>query len=173
MKDIKKEFESFAHNTETAGSSLTLEKIHAQLALELPSPWKAATKLGVAHLFSSLVILSACSQFGVRLFFPGHGLMHYFMQISPTFCMAFCGALYLCCTFLMARVLLSRDEFLLILRSKVLSILSVALVSLGGFALVSHEVTFEAGLLWLFGAVLGAEMASLRVSTIKKFLEAV
>lgn len=172
MKDIKNEFESFVQNSDhPAGNSFLLEKIHSKL--KLPSPWTAATKLGVAHVISSLVILSACSQFGVRLFFPGHGLMHYFMQISPTFCMTFCGALYLCSTFLIARLLLTRDEFLLIVRSKVLSILSVALISLGGFALVSHEVTLEAGILWLFGAIVGAELASLRLVTVKKFLASI
>lgn len=168
MKDLKKDFETFTTGEHPAGSSFILEKIHSQL--ELPSPWKAATKLGVAHLISSVVILSTCAQFGVRLFFPGHGLMHYFMQISPTFCLSFCGALYLASTFLLARLLLTRDEFLVIYRSKILSILSLCLVSLGGFALVSHEVTFQAGLLWLFGAIVGAELASLSKTRVQQFL---
>lgn len=167
MKDLKKDFTSFTQDTHVAGSAYVLGKIHSHL--ELPSPFKAATKLGIAHLISSVAILSACSQFGVRLFFPGHGLMHYFMQISPTFCMAFCGALYLATTFLLARAILSRDEFFVIYRSKVLSILSVALISLGGLSLVSHEVTFQAGLIWLFGAVLGAELASLSKLRVRQF----
>lgn len=169
MKDIKKDFESFSQSSHPAGSSFVLAKIHSRL--NLPSPWTAATKLGIAHLISSVVILSACAQFGVRLFFPGHGLMHYFMKISPTFCMSFCGALYLACTFFFARLILSRDEFLLIYRSKVLSIMAVALLSLGGLALVSHEVTFQAGLLWLFGAVVGAELASLSKIRVQQFLQ--
>lgn len=164
MKDLKKDFQSFVETSGESGSSFVLQKIHSQLML--PSPWTAATKLGVAHLVSSLVTLMSCAQFGVRLFFDGHGLMHYFMQISPTFCMAFCGGLYLAITFLIARALLNRDEWLLILRSRTLSILSLSLISLGGFALVSHEVTFQAGLLWLFGAVVGAEFASLRPARI-------
>lgn len=171
MKDLKKDFESFTDSSHPAGSSFVLNKIHSQLIL--PHPWTAATKLGVAHIVSSVVTLSACAQFGVRLFFPGHGLMHYFMQVSPTFCMAFCGALYLACTFLIARLLLTRDEFLLISRSKVLSILSVALISLAGLAVVSPEVTFEASLLWLFGAVIGAELASLRWLTVRRFLQSI
>ena len=171
MKDPKKDYEVFTSGDHPAGSSFILAQIHEKL--NLPSPWKAATKLGVAHLLSSVVILSACAQFGVRLFFPGHGLMHYFMQISPTFCMSFCGALYLATTFLIARGLLTRDEFLVIYRSKVLSILSVALISLGGFALVSHEVTFQAGILWLFGAVVGAEFASLSKTRVQQFFSKV
>jgi hypothetical protein len=173
MKDIKKDFEAFVSDDHPAASSYVLGKIHTQLQNELPSPWKAATKLGVAHLISSFVILMACAQFGVRLFFSGHGLMHYFMQISPTFCMSFCGGLYLASTFLLARVILTRDEFLVIYRSKVLSILSLAFMSLGGFALVSHEVTFQAGILWLFGAIVGAELASLSKARVQSFLEKV
>lgn len=162
MKDIKKDFESFVNDpAETSGSSFVLSKIHSQLQKELPSPWTVATKLGFAHLLGSFVTLMSCSQFGVQLFFDGGGLMHYFMKISPQFCNAFCGALYLAISFLMARVILKRDEWLMILRSRVLSISTLALVSLGGLALVSHEVTFEAGLIWLFGAALGGELVTL------------
>ncbi len=160
MKDIKKDFESFAHDSSSNASSLVLKKIHAQLEKELPSPWKAARGLGIAHLASSFITLMACSQFGVRLFFEGAGLMHYFMKISPTFCMSFCGALYLATTFLLARLLLTPDEWLLILRSRGLSIASLALISLGGLSLASHEVTFETGLLWFFGAALGGELVT-------------
>ncbi|WP_413944605.1 hypothetical protein [Bdellovibrio sp. HCB-162] len=162
MKDIKKDFESFVNDpADAAGSSFVLSKIHEQLQNELPSAWTVATKLGFAHLLGSLVTLMSCSQFGVQLFFDGGGLMHYFMKISPQFCNVFCGALYLSISFLIARMILKRDEWLMILRSRVLSISTLALVSLGGLALVSHEVTFEAGLLWLFGAALGGELVTL------------
>lgn len=162
MKDIKKDFESFVNDpAETAGSSFVLSKIHSQLQKELPSPWSVATKLGVAHLLGSFVTLMSCSQFGVQLFFDGGGLMHYFMKVSPQFCNTLCGALYLSISFMMARVILKRDEWLMIVRSRTLSIASLALVSLGGLALASHEVTFEAGILWLFGAALGGELVTL------------
>jgi hypothetical protein len=171
MKDVKKDFADFVSDAETSAGPRILNQIYENITR--PSPWTAATKLGVAHVLSSFLTLMACSQFGVRLFFPGHGLMHYFMQVSPTFCMTFCGALYFACTFLFARAIFTYDEFLLIIRNKVLSILSVGFISLGAFALVSHEVTFEAGILWLFGAIVGAELASLRTSTIKKFLASI
>ncbi|WII71802.1 hypothetical protein QJS83_15160 [Bdellovibrio sp. 22V] len=162
MKDIKKDFESFANDTATeSGSSFVLSKIHSQLKKELPSPWRVASKLGLAHLAGSFVTLMSCSQFGVQLFFDGGGLMHLFMKISPSFCYAFCGALYFSISFLIARMTLRPDEWLMIARSKVLSISSLALVSLGGLSLVSHEVNFETGLLWLFGAAVGGELVTL------------
>lgn len=160
MKDIKKDFESFASDPSPKAPSAILNRIQTQLEKELPSPWKAARGLGLAHLGSSFLTLMACSQFGVRLFFDGEGLMHYFMKISPTFCMSFCGALYLATTVLLARLFLTHDEWNLILRSRGLSIASLALISLGGFSLVSHEVNFETGLLWFFGAALGGELVT-------------
>jgi len=131
------------------------------LKQELPSPWKVATKLGLSHVLGSLVTLMSCSQFGVQLVFDGGGLMHLFMRVSPHFCHAFCGALYFMISFTLARLLLSRDEWLVVARSRVLSISVLALLSLGGLSLASHEVTFEAGVLWLFGAALGGELVTL------------
>lgn len=162
MKDIKKDFESFTNDSPTeAGSSFVLSKIHAQIEKEAPSVWQVVTKLGLAHLLGTVVTLMSCSQFGVQLFFDGGGLMHYFMQISPTFCYVGCGALYLGTSFLIARVVLRYDEWLMILRSRVLSISVLAALSLGGLAMASHEVNWETGLLWLFGAALGAEFMTL------------
>lgn len=160
--DIKKDFESFVNEpADTSASSIVLQKIHREIAEHLPSRWKVASKLGVAHLLGSLVTLMSCSQFGIQLFFDGGGLMHYFMKINPSLCYTFCGALYLSISFLFARILLNHEEWLLILRSRALSISSLALLSLGGLALASHEVTFEAGILWLFGAALGGEFVTL------------
>lgn len=162
MKDIKKDFESFANEpAEQSGSSFILQKIHQEISKRLPSPWQVATKVGIAHLLGSLVTLMSCSQFGVQIFFDGGGLMHYFMSISPSLCYTFCGALYLSISFIFARTILNHEEWLVILRSRVLSISSLALISLGGLAIASHEVTFEAGILWLFGAALGGELVTL------------
>ncbi len=147
MKDIKKDFESFANDAvDTAGSSFVLSKIHTQIRDESPSRWKVVSKLAVAHILGSVVTLMSCSQFGVQLFFDGGGLMHYFMQVSPTFCYVCCGALYLGMTFLIARVVLNYDEWLMILRSRVLSVAILALLSLGGLSIASHEVNLETGL---------------------------
>lgn len=172
MKDLKKDFESFAAATETRGSSSVLQKIHAQIEQELPSLWVVTGKMALAHGVGSVATLMSCSQFGVQIFFHGGGLMHYFMHLSPTFCHTFCGALYFTVTFLMARLILKYDEWLVILRSRVLSISSLALITLGGFSLVSHEVTLEAGLLWFFGAALGGELTTLIKSPRKWFVKA-
>lgn len=160
MKDLINDYASFMNDPSEQASPQILKRIHSQLEKELPSPWKAARSLGLAHLISSVITLMSCSQFGVRLFFEGEGLMNYFMKISPTFCLSFCGALYLGITFLLARLLLSYDEWLLLLRSRSLNITSVALISLGALSILSHEVNLESGLFWFFGAALGGELVT-------------
>lgn len=158
MSDLKNDFESFVSDREkaSAGSSV-LSKIHAQIEKERPSYWTVAGKIGLAHVAGSLITLSACSQFGVKLFFKEHDLMFFFMHISETFCQTFCGGFYLALTFIIARLMLGREEWILLLKNRVLAISSLALVSLVGFSLMTHNVSFEAGLLWVFGAALGAE----------------
>lgn len=165
MKDVKKDFASFVNQTaEPSASPLILNKIHEEINRNLPSPWQVALKLGFAHLLGSFVTLMSCSQFGVQLFFDGGGLMHYFMSVSPSLCYTFCGALYLSISLLFARTVLNHEEWLVILRSRVLSISCLALVSLGGLSLASHEVTFKTGILWLFGAAVGGELVTLAKS---------
>lgn len=171
MKDLKNDFESFANDTSNAGSSYVLNKINATLDAQAPSIWKVAGKLGFAHSLGTALTLASCSQFGVTLFNTGHDLMHSFMNISETFCHSLCGAYYLAITFLLARLVLNREEWLVLLRNRTLSIASLGLISLGVFSSLSHEVTWETGLLWFFGAALGAELMTVRKQSLKKFLQ--
>ncbi|WP_374035606.1 hypothetical protein ACES2I_07850 [Bdellovibrio bacteriovorus] len=170
MTDIKKDFESFAEDGSPAGSSFVLNKINSTLQDELPSPWKVAGKLGLAHTVATSLTLASCSQFGVTLFNTGHDLMHSFMGISETFCHSLCGAYYLAATFLLARMILNREEWLVLLKNRTLSIASLALLSLGVFSSLSHEVTWESALLWFFGAALGAELMTVRKQALKRLL---
>lgn len=162
MKDLKKDFETFVNNpANLKGSDAVLEKIHYKIKQDLPAlPWVIA-KIGLAHFIGSLVTLMSCSQFGFQLFFHGGGLMHLFMKISPSLCFVFCGALYLSLSILVARIILNYDEWLIVLRSKVLSISSLALITLGTLAALTHEVNLESGVLWFFGAALGGELVTL------------
>jgi hypothetical protein len=169
MKDIKNDFESFKNDAgETAGSSFVLNKIRSEISATAPKTSMVAMKLGGIHLVSSLFTLMVCPQFGTRLFFSGDGLMGVFMKISPAFCQVFCGAFYLATTFIIARLLLKYDEWLVLMRSRVLTIGSVTLLSLGVFAMLARGVSFEAGLLWIFGAIVAGEMASASRMTLKR-----
>ncbi|WP_413578515.1 hypothetical protein ACLVWU_08250 [Bdellovibrio sp. HCB290] len=170
MKDVKNDFESFKNDAgQAAGSSFVLNKIHAEIARTAPRKSSVAVKLGGIHLVSSFFSLMACPQFGTKLFFSGEGLMDVFMKISPMFCQAFCGAFYLAVTFVLARLVLKYDEWLVLMRSRVLTIGSVALVSLGVFAMLARGISWEAGVFWIFGAVVAGEMASVSKMTLKKY----
>jgi hypothetical protein len=161
MKDIKKDFQSFHDESDLDVAPMgTLGNLKAQIEKEQAKPAPVAIKLGVIHLISSVISLAACPQFGVKLFGEGEGLMHLFMQISPTFCQAFCGAFYLAVTFVMARLILTPEEWYFLLRTRTLTIAALALVSLGAFFIMTPGMTLEAGLLWLFGATVAAELIS-------------
>lgn len=168
MKDLKNEFASFSEETPERGSDFILQRIHSQIALEKPSFRKVALKIGGAHLLGSFITLMACSQFGVRLFFQGGDLMHVFMRISPLLCEAMCGALYFVLSLLAARFILTAEEWIQVQKSRTLTIASLALLSLGAFSLVSHEVNFETGLMWFFGAALGGELISVVKNPFKR-----
>lgn len=169
MKDVKNDFESFKNEvSDTSGSSFVLNKIQTEIALSAPKKSSVAMKMGAIHLGSSVLTLTVCPQFGTRLFFEGEGLMDVFMKISPMFCQAFCGAFYLAATFVIARLIMSYDEWLVVTRSRVLSIGGLALVSLGVFAMLAQGISFEAGVFWIFGAIVAAEMASASRVTLRK-----
>ncbi|MEK2687634.1 hypothetical protein [Bdellovibrio sp. GT3] len=170
MKDVKNDFESFKNDAGQvpAGSSFVLNKIHSEIARTAPKKSAVAVKLGGIHLVSSFFTLMACPQFGTRLFFDGEGLMDVFMNISPMFCQAFCGAFYLAVTFILARFVLKYDEWLVVMRSRALTIGSVALLSLGVFAMLAQGISWEAGVFWIFGALVAGEMASVSRMTLKK-----
>jgi hypothetical protein len=163
MKDIKKDFQSFHDDADLEVAPMRgLGALKAQIEKEQAKPLSVAAKLGVIHILSSVLSLAVCPQFGVKLFGEGEGLMHLFMQISPTFCQAFCGAFYLAVTFVMARLILTPEEWYLLLRARTLTIATLTLVSLGAFFIMDRQMTLEAGALWVFGATIAAELISHR-----------
>lgn len=170
MKDIKKDFKSFVDDAgNAAGSSFVLQKVQAEIAKSRPRTSSVAMKLGAIHLVSSFMTLMACPQFGLRLFFQGDGLMDLFMKISPTFCQVFCGAFYLAATVLLARLVLKYDEWLVIARSRLLTIAGLSLVSLGIFAMLNRGVSLQAGVLWLVGAAIAGELATISKNSLQNF----
>lgn len=173
MKDVKKDFQSFVKEDGAKAPASLLSKIQDEIARTAPSMGTVFVKLAGIHLMASLLSLMACPQFGVHFVNHGHGLMHYFMQVSDTYCYIFCGAFYLASTILLARMLLNFDEWLVIKRSRAAVIMTLALVSLGAFAMHSKEVTFELALLWLFGAAVGGELISLSKTEIRNFPRAI
>lgn len=67
------------------------EKIKSDLFPEVV-PSKVIFKILYTHLFSTLLVMSFCPQFGLGLFANGHyGLSSLFMLVSHDFCQLMCG----------------------------------------------------------------------------------
>ena len=151
-----KDFESFLESGHAQLEPTVLDSLKKEI---FPSLTNVAMKLGLIHLVSSMLTLMACPQFGLRLFFEGHGLMHYFMKAGSVACFGFCGAFYLGSTFWIAKIFLGEFEWVVLKKNSVLSLATVALVSLGAFAMINcHELTFEVGFVWLLGAIVSASI---------------
>ncbi|WP_413287794.1 hypothetical protein [Bdellovibrio sp. HCB337] len=148
-----KDFESFLESGHAQLPTSALENLKKEI---FPSLSLVATKLGLIHLFSSVVTLMLCPQFGFRLFFDGHGLMHYFMAAGSVACFGFCGAFYLGTSFWLAKIFLGEFEWVVLRKNSVLALGSVSLLSLGVLSMLGHELSFEVGFVWLLGALVSA-----------------
>jgi RNA polymerase sigma factor (sigma-70 family) len=147
---ILKETESFIESGHAQLPSSSLDLLKREL---FPPFALVATKMGCIHLLSSILTLMACPQFGLRLFFEGQGLMHYFMQAGNVACFAFSGAFYLGASFWIAKVFLGEFEWALLRRNSAMFLSALALISLGAFSLIMQNITFENGLVWVLGAL--------------------
>lgn len=149
-----KDFESFLESGHAQLEPTALDHLKKELFPRLST---VAMKLGLIHLASSVLTLMACPQFGFRLFFSGHGLMHYFMKAGSVACFGFCGALYLGVTFWLAKIFLGEFEWALLRKNAVLSLGVLSFLSLGFFAMIDgYELNFEVGFVWLLGAIVSA-----------------
>lgn len=165
-----KDFESFLESGHAQLEATALDNLKNEIFPRLST---VAMKLGLIHLASSIITLMACPQFGFRLFFSGHGLMHYFMKAGSVACFGFCGALYLGTTFWLAKIFLGEFEWSVLRKNSVLGLGTLTLLSLGFFAMVDgHELNFEVGFVWLLGAIVSSAiplLTSVRHRPLLKF----
>ncbi len=146
-----RDFESFLESGHAQLEPSSLESLKKEI---FPSISNVALKMGLIHLASSILTLMACPQFGLRLFFGGHGLMHYFMKAGSIACFAFCGAFYLGSSFWIAKIFLGEFEWALLRKNSILTLGILSLLSLGAFSIMSRELNFEVGFVWFLGAVI-------------------
>lgn len=135
------------------------ERIRARVVRDLnPSHWTIFSKLALLHFGMSLVILSFCPQFGLRIFAQGDGLASYFSKWGPYGCMLGCGAVFLGSSALLAALTLSREELRILRRSHVLAFGILGLLSLGVFAMAHAELVLGLAAAWLTGSVLASSV---------------
>lgn len=161
MNDFKHDqlhFVEDLHHSDDGDLSLTLQSsISAQVRRDLrPSHMNVALNLVGLHFISSLVTLSICPQFGVRLLGQGHGLMAYFMPLGMIGCFTLCGLFYLLVTAALTKFSFSRAQWRVLKNSYVFYMAGLSLSSMLLFSLIQGLFVLHLSIAWMVGAILGA-----------------
>lgn len=160
MSENKNDFNEFLAPSEKGSSSHSprhlIIKVQDKISAELPSLFEVFTLLGLVHLLASVVSLAACPQFGIRLFFDGPALDHFFMPLGHEACFFLCGFFYLGSSFLFAKIVFPTDAWIVLKKSRFISVTALGLLSMGTLSMIGHALSFELSLIWFFGAYLGA-----------------
>lgn len=120
-----------------------------------PSAWHVISRLAMIQAVVGGFSLLICAQFGIG---PGP-LMHVFMQLGETLCMALCGALFLGLSALSATLLLEAPEVRLIRNSGYLPLFIMGVLSLGIFFGFGAEIVSSLAFVWLLGGFIGGLLA--------------
>lgn len=158
MSESKNDFNDFISSSESPAPQRLLGKIQHEIQRTTPGLLEVIVLLGGIHFLSSVLSLAACPQFGVRLFFEGHGLDHLFMHAGHEACFFLCGFFYLGLTFLLARWALPKDAWLVLKKSRFATVTALGLLSMGSLSIIGHTLSFELSVIWFFGAYLGATL---------------
>lgn len=113
-------------------------------------------KFFVVHLFTALLTLSICPQFGFAIFRTRLDLMDLFMKVSPHFCDFACGAFFTTVSMSSALLILSRDELQLLTHKKIPAVAMVILSSIGFLIMLNPQLFLQFTTLWLIGCIVGA-----------------
>lgn len=115
-----------------------------------PTLWMVLAKLGGIHVFVGSLSLLFCSQFGIG---RGYNLMHAFMNYGAFACMAFCGALFLGMTVLIAGFVLSNPELKKIRSTGYAPVGLLGVMSLVVLFFFGAEIALDLAIFWLIGAI--------------------
>lgn len=149
---MSKDFQDFVTGDGPSPSARTHASLREALEAEAPRPAHTAAKLASVHVAASIVTLSACPQFGLRLFFEGHGLMHYFMGFGDSACWFLCGFFYLSVTALFSRMTLNPADWGLLRSRRRLWMPALLGLTMGSLIMLTREFSIEYGVMWLLGS---------------------
>lgn len=144
-------------------------KIKSEIKKRLnPKPLDITLKVLVIHLFSAVITLAVCPQFGKKLFDFDINLMDFFMLITgPRYCVALCGTFFIGTSLFINTLFLNYDELRVIRSHRHLTVFLMVLISFGSFVMFDPILFLESTLLWFFGAILGGYL-SLELSNLLK-----
>ena len=123
-------------------------------------------KLGGIHVLIGSLSLLICSQFGVG---RGYNLMHVFMSYGALACMAFCGALFLGLTVLIAGLVLSEQELAKIRKTGYAPVVLLGVVSLVVLFCFGAEIALNLALVWLLGGTMAGVAFTEATLALKRF----
>lgn len=149
-KDWAEEFRSFVEAPFAAPPAHLKDLIFSEVHRDLnPGLWIVLAKLGSIHVVVGSFSLLLCSQFGMG---RGDLMMRTFMGYGMPLCMAFCGALFLGLTTLVAGFLLSSHELKAIRRTAYAPVWLLGTVSLLVFWNFGAVTVLSFGFFWFVGA---------------------
>lgn len=137
------------------------ETVHAKLHPKLSH---LILKLFSIHLFTAVITLSVCPQFGFKIFKLPINLMYEFMVFGMPACYFLCGLFFTATSTAMAAIVLQRDEIRALKFHKTLAATAIILSSIGFFGIMNPNLFLEFSMLWLIGAITGVVM-TLEVSS--------
>lgn len=144
--------------THTVPNESTRRILNAERRRLVPGAQVVFAKLFSIHLVFGTLSLGICNQFGLNPFNTSLSLAEYFMTFGHSVCMTLCGTIFLGGTILVARILLSPREFLVLRRNVWLQLSSLALLSLAVFIALGAHMTLGIAMLWLLGALVGGSL---------------
>ena len=165
MRDqkINQEFNEFLScerlEPPTSIQEAVLSRVHRELN---PSNYRVFLKMLGVHSIVSLFSLSICSQFGFQSLKLYDAMDSMMSLVGHTYCMAFCGLLYLSISAAALSLLLKPEEIKIIRRHKILQFTLLSGVSLGVFLCLGAQVLLVPGIFWAMGSLLGG-IASLEL----------
>jgi hypothetical protein len=167
-QELREDFKNFMESGPAVPSPSLGESLTARIKSDLePSLSRVLAKFSVIYVLVSIVSLSICSQFGVRFFGEGPGLMNYFMVFGHSICFMLCGVLFLGAPVLMAGWLFSRAEWRVFWKSHVALLSALTLASLGILSMLDAVIFPMLALTWIAGALIGSSLFAFAITKIR------
>lgn len=169
-KEWLEDFKDFVATKEVAVPEDVSNKILSNIHRDLnPSSLSVFLKLLGIHAVVGTLSLAVCDQFGMSPFNSGFSLSQYFMKLGHSFCMVFCGFLFLGLTGVICHTVLRQEEFLVLKKNVVIQIFFLSILSLISFIAFGGEIVIGMAVLWFVGALAGGitsiQFLSLRMRT--------
>jgi hypothetical protein len=157
-KEWAEDFKFFMSASDVSPPSHIREEIFSFVHRDLnPNLWFVFSKLAGIHVIVGSLSLLLCSQFGIG---RADAVIDAFMVYGMNFCMAFCGALFLGLTTLVAGFVLSSSELKKMRRAGYSPIPLLGLASLIVFFCFGADFVFGFALAWLLGATAAGVLAT-------------